>query len=181
MHQFKSVKIFYKLILTILLVGSCATPYDIAPPEPDRTKRPKKVLNLEIKKKKTENSKEKTNKDNKHNNKKEIKSNIITGNCDEIDQEIYTKNASFLEKWRSCGRDTWGDGRLTVNCIRGQYGELRGICGACFGDFTECGARNCKGACWWNSASSECTACGLRECGAAWTRCSGSSVSSITE
>ena len=102
------------------------------------------------------------------------------GAADDEDKAIYTKDPDFAEVWRVCGWNNSGDGTGTANCIRKRYENLTTKAAACFGDFTECGARNCKMACFFSKGSSDgCKQCGRENCGDDWARCTGSPVEDI--
>jgi len=100
------------------------------------------------------------------------------GNCDSIDVKLFKNVPNFASTWRVCATDTWGNAQKTIDCIRESF-NLTERCASCFGNFTACGAKNCKGACWLDPKAEKCADCGRSYCGDDWASCTGVPISDL--
>jgi len=100
---------------------------------------------------------------------------INKGACNASDRSrhIYRRNAVFLKKWEECGRETWGDGPGTTQCLIKHHPTLSAACAACFGDHVACTKSNC----WWKcgplGTTSSCEQCSVSSCEPGLVKCSG--------
>lgn len=100
---------------------------------------------------------------------------LAENDCTATDKSnhMHHGNARFVEIWKKCGLDNWGNDPGTTQCLVQSYGNtLSTKCASCFGEHAQCTRSNCWLSCAFSQGES-CQNCATKYCEAALTQCTG--------
>jgi hypothetical protein len=98
---------------------------------------------------------------------------VASGACTNPTDEAVNKSVDVAKKVGDCASSSLGNGAKAKPCIVTNTGFTDG-CAQCFADTIDCVSKNCvfNGACIGGD-SPTCDACRIKNCGPAFTTCSG--------